>query len=182
MLPLIRRLSFASIALACAAVPASAQFTPYCFGDGTGAACPCLNTGAIGNGCANFLNPNGANLTATGFPSLSADTMLLTLTGATTSTTARFFQATLPWNYPNGLPIWDGLRCINGTVIILKNAAASGGSAVYPASGDLPISIKGQIFAVGTTRYYQCRYSDTNTFCTPASFNMTNAVSTVWLP
>jgi hypothetical protein len=182
MSPLFQRLGLAALALAGTAVPASAQFTPYCFGDGTGAACPCANPGAAGNGCANFLNVNGANLTATGLPSLSNDTMLLTLTGATTSTTARFFQATLPWNYPNGLPIWDGLRCINGVVIVLKNATASGGSAMYPVSTDLPISIKGQIFGVGITRYYQCRYQDPNVYCTPALFNMTNAVSAVWLP
>ena len=37
-------------------------------------------------------------------------------------------------------------------------------------------------FKIGQTVYYQTRYLDLNTFCTPAPFNMTNAVAAIWLP
>ncbi|MBI5362861.1 MAG: hypothetical protein HZA53_06755 [Planctomycetes bacterium] len=54
---------------------------PFCFGDGSGSACPCGNTGAIGHGCANSANANDALLTATGAASLANDTLVLDGTG-----------------------------------------------------------------------------------------------------
>src|SRR5262249_20623546 len=38
----------------------------FCFGDGSGAACPCSNSGTICHGCANSKNAAGALLTVTG--------------------------------------------------------------------------------------------------------------------
>src|SRR5204862_180169 len=55
----------------------NASGMPFCFGDGSGAACPCANNGSNGNGCANSVNAAGANLTASGAASVSADTLVL---------------------------------------------------------------------------------------------------------
>jgi hypothetical protein len=46
--------------------------TPYCFGDGSGTACPCANPGAGGEGCANS-GGAGGRLAASGSASVAAD-------------------------------------------------------------------------------------------------------------
>lgn len=175
-----------TLGLLALASTARAQFTPYCFGDGTGTICPCSNNGTLGNGCGNSANPGGALLSGTGFASLSSDTVVLTLTGANSATGSRFFQALNWWNGPNGLPIWDGLRCVNSPVIVLKNVPVVGGTAVYPTAADLPVSVRswmaGITLVAGTTAYYQTRYNDPSTFCTVAPFNMSNGIYTVWVP
>ncbi|MBN8626948.1 MAG: hypothetical protein J0M17_15815, partial [Planctomycetes bacterium] len=80
--------------------------TPYCFGDGTGTACPCGNVGAAGNGCGNSLNANGANLAATGSAVVGGDSVVLTGTGMPNSS-ALYFQGTSQISVVFG----DGLRC-----------------------------------------------------------------------
>src|SRR6187399_3325844 len=65
----------------------SGSFTPRCLGDGsTVTPCPCGNDGATGNGCANSVNPAGGNLSATGIPSINADTVVLVGSGMPDST------------------------------------------------------------------------------------------------
>ena len=55
-------------------LPISAQtpWTSFCLGDGTGAACPCGNTGSSGNGCANSTFAAGGHLAASGTAGASA--------------------------------------------------------------------------------------------------------------
>src|SRR5205823_5756246 len=81
----------------------------YCFGDGSGTACPCGNMGATGRGCANSVNNRGALLWATGASSISADHVILTASGMGPSTTCLFFQGTTP--ILAGVVFGDGLRC-----------------------------------------------------------------------
>lgn len=54
--------------------------TAYCFGDGTGANCPCSGLGGAGEGCINT-GGTGATLLATGSASLAGDTFALGITG-----------------------------------------------------------------------------------------------------
>ncbi len=49
-----------------------------CFGDGSGTACPCGNSGAAGHDCANTVHSVGAHLAATGNATVGADTLVLT--------------------------------------------------------------------------------------------------------
>ena len=54
--------------------------TPMCFGDGTGANCPCGNFGTTGTGCANSTGAGGV-LSATGTPSVGANALFFAASG-----------------------------------------------------------------------------------------------------
>jgi hypothetical protein len=148
---------------------------PYCFGDGTGTACPCGNNGAAGNGCASSVNANGANLTTSGSANLANDTLVLQGTGMANSS-CLYFQGTSQISAAFG----DGLRCAGGTVIRLGTKTNVGGASQYPTAGNPSISVKGAVTAPGT-RTYQTWYRNAAAFCTPSTFNLTNGILITWL-
>jgi subtilisin-like proprotein convertase family protein len=159
---------------------ASTPCIAYCFGDGSGTACPCGNSGAPGNGCASSINPAGGNLACSGLASISADSFALNGSGMPSSS-ALYFQGTTQINGGLGTVFGDGLRCAGGTVIRLGTKTNVGGSSTYPSGADVPISIKGANVA-GGVRNYQCWYRNAAAFCTPSTFNLTNGVQTTWIP
>src|SRR5690606_29160765 len=57
-------------------VPAGTFAESYCSGDGSGTPCPCGNSGAAGEGCANS-GGSGAVLGAVGTPSVVAGNLVL---------------------------------------------------------------------------------------------------------
>jgi len=148
--------------------------TAYCFGDGTGAACPCANNGAAGNGCASSVNANGGNLASSGTASISADTLTLLGTGMPNSS-ALYFQGTTQIASAFG----DGIRCAGGTVIRLGTKQNLGGASQYPTGGDQTISVRGMC-AAGDVRNYQCWYRNAAAFCTVSTFNLTNGLNVTW--
>ncbi len=150
----------------------------YCFGNGAGAVCPCGNAGAAGNGCANSVSPGGANLSASGMPSLSADSLQLTGSGMPNSS-ALYFQGTTASAGGLGTLFGDGLRCASGTVVRLGTKTNAGGASVYPGAGDPSVSVRGTISVPGT-RSYQVWYRNAAAFCTPSTFNLTNGVLVAW--
>ena len=152
-------------------------FTAYCFGDGTGAACPCANNGAAGNGCASSINPAGGNIAGSGTASLAADTLVLTGSGLPNST-ALYFQGTTQIASAFG----DGLRCAGGSVIRLGTKVNAAGTSVYPGAGDQPVSVRGSVATAGSVRNYQVWYRNAAAFCTPSTFNLTNGLSVTWQP
>jgi hypothetical protein len=154
--------------------------TAYCFGDGTGTACPCGNSGASGNGCASSINPNGAHLTSAGSASISADTFVLQGSGMPNSS-ALYYQGTTQTSGGAGAAFGDGLRCASGSVIRLGTKVNAGGSSSYPTGPDTPISVRGSNTA-GAVRDYQCWYRNAAAFCTPSTFNLTNGVQVTWMP
>jgi hypothetical protein len=155
--------------------------TPYCFGDGGGSACPCANPGAAGVGCANSTG-QGGGIAGSGNPQVSNDSFVLTTSGTPATSTVIFFQGTNQDNGGAGIVLYDGLRCVSGSVIRLGVKPSVGGSASYPQAGDLSISVKGLIPPAGATRHYQAHYRDPATFCTSATSNFTNGVTAVWAP
>jgi hypothetical protein len=154
--------------------------SPYCFGDGTGTACPCGNSGAAGNGCANSVNASGANLIGQGTASLSNDTVVLISTG-TPNASVLFFQGTQRVNGGAGVVFGDGLRCAAGTVVRLKTLPAVNGEARVPGPTDPHLSLMGGIAAPGTYDY-QAWYRNAADFCTIATFNLTNGYELNWTP
>ncbi len=153
----------------------------FCFGDGSGTACPCGNASAVGAGagCLSSLG-TGAKLTAAGTPSLSADNIVLAGVGMPDSS-ALYFQGTMQVNGGMGAAFGDGLRCAGGSVVRLKPVTNAGGSSHYPAAGDPPVSVRGQIAAPGTFEY-QVWYRNAASFCTSATFNLSNGLSLTWIP
>jgi hypothetical protein len=157
---------------------------PVCLGDGTGAACPCGNVGAVGHGCASSVVSSGALLTAYCQSMLTADTLLLHGSGMPVVGTCLYLQGTTALNGGNGAAFGDGLRCAGGSVIRLATKTNVNGASQYPAAGDQPISIRGLI-PPGTTstRVYQCWYRNAALFCVAsAAFNLSNGVTIQWAP
>jgi hypothetical protein len=159
----------------------------YCFGDGSlTVACPCANFGAAGHGCANSSVAAGAQLSASGTPSLAADTLTLTQTDSL----AHAFTIVLQGNATvgGGVVFGDGLRCAGGSLKRLYTASATSGTLVVPGPSDPTISARsaaaGDPLAPGNVRYYQAYYRDpVLTFC-PApqgkAFNVGNGVRAIW--
>jgi Tol biopolymer transport system component len=155
--------------------------TPFCFGDGSGAACPCGNEVPTGTatGCATSLG-SGGRLISSGVASLSSDTFVLTGSQMPNSSVL-YFQGTVHEAQGAGIVFGDGLRCVAGSVVRLGTRTNVGGASQYPAAGDVPISLRGQIAAPGE-RAYQAWFRNAAGFCTSATFNLTNALSATWTP
>jgi hypothetical protein len=148
--------------------------TSFCFGDGTGTACPCGNAGAAGNGCASSVNANGANLGSSGSASIVGGTLTLLGTGMPNSS-ALYFQGTTQI----GIVFGDGLRCAGGSVIRLGTKSNVAGASQYPAPGDLSVAAKGLVTTAGT-RTYQVWYRNAAAFCTVSTFNLSNGLLVTW--
>ena len=150
----------------------------FCFGDGSGTACPCANNGGAGRGCANSLNANGALLAAAGFASIASDSVVLQGTGMPNSA-ALYFQGTTQQAGGLGSPFGDGLRCAAGSVIRLGTKVNASGTSQYPGAGDASISVRGAVTTPGT-RTYQVWYRNAAAFCTADTFNLSNGWQISW--
>ncbi|MBL8859715.1 MAG: hypothetical protein JNL28_14510 [Planctomycetes bacterium] len=154
--------------------------TPFCLGDGTGAPCPCGNTGAAGHGCGSNAFAGGAILTSTGIAGASAGTDTLVLTATDIPGPGLFFQS-------NGLlatpaNFGDGHLCAAVGIIRLGVVFPTAGVASYP--GGLtpnPIHIQGGT-ANGQTKHYQCWYRSVPGLCGPNNYDLTQGLTLVWGP
>jgi hypothetical protein len=155
--------------------------TPYCFGDGSGTACPCGNASPVGAaaGCLNSAG-TGGKLVTSGQPSLSNDSLVL-VGSDMSSSSALYFQGTTRTNGGAGAVFGDGLRCASGTIVRLATKTNSAGASQYPGPGNASVSVRGQVTAPGT-RDYQIWYRNAATFCTPSTFNLTNGFEVTWSP
>ena len=153
-------------------------WSSFCFGDGTGAACPCANTGAPGNGCGNSQSAAGARLEVeSGVLAPLADTAVLRASGIPAGQPCLFFQGAAELA---GAPFGEGLRCAGGAVARIGVKSAVGGVATYPGPGDLNIAAKGFVPDAGGPRSYQVWYRDPSPFCGTSNFNLTNGVRILW--
>jgi hypothetical protein len=161
-------------------VPPS-PFTSFCFGDGSGTACPCANSGASGDGCANSTFASGARLTAAGNPGLANDTLVLTASNIPGP--GLFIQGTDAFAGGAGFRFGDGLLCSGGVITRLGVVFPNGSYASYP--GGLtpnPVHVAGAPISAGDVRNYQCWYRDAVTYCSASTFNLTQAMSVTWGP
>jgi len=152
---------------------------PYCFGDGSGTACPCGNTGGADGGCANTVSFGGGKLVAAGSASIAIDTLVLRGTRMPNSS-ALYFQGTDRIAGGAGQVFGDGLRCVTGGVQRLGTKLNFAGASQFPEGVDPRISIRGAVTVPGSTRHYQAWYRNAASFCTPSTFNLTNGVTVTW--
>lgn len=150
---------------------------PFCFGDGSGAACPCT-PGPVGGGCANS-SGNGAHLsTPNGSVSVAADDLTLSCTGMMFGSFAIFCQGTTQVNGGLGTTssFSDGLDCVGGSKVRLALVLGLNGSASVGQ-----IASRGAA-TPGSTLYYQAIYRNAASYCTPAKLNTSNGVGILWSP
>jgi hypothetical protein len=97
----------------------------FCFGNGFGTACPCSNFSqpGLGQGCENS-TASGGQLTGTGVATVSNDTVVLTMSHATSNSSGIFFQATNRNNNGFGTALDDALICIGGSAVRLGTKTA----------------------------------------------------------
>lgn len=151
--------------------------TLYCFGDGTGTFCPCGNLAMNGGGCANGTGA-GAVLTATGAPSIGADTLVLHATNLIPNQPGLYFQADNPLNGGNGIVFGDGLRCAGGNVVRIQVSVADSNGE---SATSLAIAAKTGVQAAETKRY-QLWYRDPATSPCGIGFNLSNGLEVTWTP
>jgi hypothetical protein len=157
------------------------SFPTFCLGDGTGAPCPCGNTGTAGHGCASTAFPGGAILTATGFAGASAGTDTLVLTATDIPGPGLFFQS-------NGLAVTpiafgDGLLCASVGIIRLGVVFPVAGSASYPGGlTPSPVHIAGGPISAGDLKHYQCWYRSVPGLCSASNYDLTQGLSITWSP
>lgn len=149
----------------------------FCYGDGTGTACPCGNSGASTHGCAHSASAIGGWLLQTGgSASVSSDNVQMQVGNVPTSAPCLFFQGT---SQGAGSAFGDGLLCAGGTITRLAVVFASGVTATCP----LGVSSLGAVPATGGMRTYQAWFRDSSsTFCTASTFNLSNGLAIYWAP
>ena len=167
--------------------PMSFGAAAFCFGDGSSVACPCANNGATGRGCQNSAATGGALLSASGLPSLAADTLQFTCSGELSSALSILFQGDAT---QATIQMGDGLRCAGGHLRRMYMKSVVGGVVSAPALLDPSVSARsaalGDPIPANAIRLYHVYYRDSSAgFCrTPQgnAFNVSNAISILWAP
>jgi hypothetical protein len=151
----------------------------YCFGDGSGTACPCGNDSPIGagTGCLHSLG-YGGRIAVGGIASIANDS--LNLHGsAMPNSSALYFQGTATLSGGAGTVFGDGLRCVGGSVQRLGTRMNTAGASSHPAPGDAAISVATGVVP-GDTRNFQIWFRNAAAFCSASTFNLTNGIALTW--
>jgi len=140
----------------------------YCFGDGTGAACPCAAFGAPGAGCMST-SGTGATLVASGNADVANDSWQLDVSGAPANKPGLFFQGT---NRLSNVTAGDGILCSNSSLRYAVNSTDANGNVTQTGFGANAMA--------GQTLNYQYWFRDTGNPCNAGGFNFSNGWATTW--
>ncbi|MFT7484739.1 MAG: hypothetical protein ACI9F9_000583 [Candidatus Paceibacteria bacterium] len=137
----------------------------YCFGDGTGAACPCSNGGA-GEGCANT-SGGGATLTGAGNAQIGSDTFQLSIVGVPGNKPGLILRG----NNQSAIPAGDGILCTTGGSQRSHVQVTVAGATTFLDFNGSPF---GSVANIGSPTNFQFWYRDPSSTCSGAGFNFTN--------
>jgi hypothetical protein len=153
----------------------SVGYESFCHGDGSGAACPCGNTGGAGEGCANS-GGYGGLLRNVGGISAGADDAVLEASQLPANKFGIVFAGV---NTKPQVAFGDGLRCVKGFPLLRYpvQSSGAGGAITQP---ELVLHAKGFITA-GSTWYAQCWYRDLASVC-GAQTNLTGGIALTFGP
>jgi hypothetical protein len=81
-----------------------------------------------------------------------------------------------------GIVFGDGVRCVSGAIVRLGIQSAPAGTATFPATSPVTLSQAGGTApGSGITAWYQAYYRNADaTFCTSATFNISNGYVITW--
>lgn len=144
--------------------------TQICYGDGSSGNCPCGNSSAAGEGCANSTGV-GAKLAASGSANVAADDLVLRVTQAAPGKPALFFQGASTI----AVPFQDGILCAGGTIKRLQAVTLDANGF---AQSNVSIVTSG-VVVPGVTRTYQAWFRDPQGPCGTSS-NLSSAVQITW--
>ncbi|MDA1263773.1 MAG: hypothetical protein O2816_01685 [Planctomycetota bacterium] len=152
-----------------------------CFGDGSGAACPCGNEDTGPRGCVNGTG-RGGDLNGTGTSSIAADDLRLSLFHLPADTLGFFALGTTDVAGGLGAPVYDGLLCIGGTVLRgpVFQADAAGFTELVGPLGSIPGAAS--LVEPGAALVYQAFYRDVLTSPCGTKGNLSNAYRVVYTP
>lgn len=150
----------------------------YCFGDGSGELCPCGNSGAPGEGCANSAGKSGY-LTARGSTSVASDDLTLSAHNLFPGAPALLFVGTgAAGSTSQGVTFGAGLRCVGGGIIRFAPAPPDpSGTATW----DPGLQPQGN-WSPGDYRFFQVWYRDAGGPYCGSFFNLTQGVRILFTP
>jgi hypothetical protein len=147
--------------------------TPYCFGDGGGANCPCGNASAAGDceGCANSAG-GGSRAGTSGSASLTADDLEVAADGMLPTQPALLFVGESSLGGGDGVAFGDGLQCAGTNIIRLGVEIPDGaGTASWGPGLSVPAG-----WTPGDLRFLQVWYRDPSASPCGSGFNLSNGI------
>jgi|GEM_PF-3286702 len=152
--------------------------TPYCFGDGSGTACPCAS-GDLGAGCPNTTT-GGAVLQAFGSPEMADDSLALMVTGVPPFKAGLCVKGSVALNGGMGNLVGDGLLCTapqRRSQVLVSDSIGCVAMTNWrgQAFSDYP-----SVANAGVPTYYQWWYRDPQNPCTGVGFNFSNGLQVDW--
>jgi hypothetical protein len=151
--------------------------TAFCFGDGSGAICPCANPGLAGAGCANSTGV-GASLVNLGGASVALDDADLICSGLPLDKSALVYMALQRKNGGLGAPFGGGLRCLDGQLKRFS-VQSTGPAGVLQRTG--LVAGSGGLITAGATWHFQVWHRDSLAGCAKP-FNLSNGFSVSFTP
>jgi hypothetical protein len=149
----------------------------FCFGDGTGSACPCGNISLAGEGCAHS-SGRGAKLFNSGSTSVQLDNARPACVQLPPNKALLFFGGLGVQAGGNGLPFYGGLLCTTVNKRFGGQISSPAGTALLLA----PVFKSGNLIQPGSTWNFQTWFRDSAQSPCGTKVNLSNGLRIVFTP